>query len=547
LNDAEANSQIDILGTHLYGTPKANYYYPQAVAKNKEIWMTEHLLGSNDPVPDAWSLAMEIADEINLCMDASMSAFVYWYIHRFYGLIDDGGNITNKGYVMSQFAKFVRPGAYRVYADFDAVSKVTTTAYRTDTSLAIVVVNHNRTSVDVNFNIENNIEGITSLTQFTTTETKRVYNDGIIELNNGSFSATVDAISVTTFTSDASNGSRFGNEFPVASGGGDIEILDTLGTKYSFTLKGSESFDPDGEIVKYSWSLDGNQISTSPDIDISVGLGRYEYILTVFDNDGAVDRDTIKVNIYNLNSAEIWLEAECTKVGSNWNQLYSSSCSNSKYLTVKTGIQSTSGASTNTNDHLIYSFYLPYSGNYKIWGRVLAPSADDDSYWIKVDNGSWINWNSIVGGSDWQWDDVHNQSNDNPMVYALDSGYHTLSVCFREDGAAIDKFYITNNGTVPAGMGEDAENCDINNSVDGQFFEGGVYIYPNPVGTSLGIEGHSPFRSIEIFDSRGCLVMTKEYENAVFNDIIQVNLVQGIYIIKFYGDSFVSAKRFMVK
>jgi glucuronoarabinoxylan endo-1,4-beta-xylanase len=67
---------------------------------------------------NTWSLAMVMADEINTCMDARMSAWVYWYIRRFYGLIDDSGNITDKGYVLSQFSKFIRPGAHRVAGKF---------------------------------------------------------------------------------------------------------------------------------------------------------------------------------------------------------------------------------------------------------------------------------------------------------------------------------------------------------------------------------------------------------------------------------------------
>jgi len=49
LKDSMANSHIDIPGTHLYGTPKANFYYPLAYEKGKEIWITEHLFGSSSP------------------------------------------------------------------------------------------------------------------------------------------------------------------------------------------------------------------------------------------------------------------------------------------------------------------------------------------------------------------------------------------------------------------------------------------------------------------------------------------------------------------
>jgi hypothetical protein len=51
--------------------------------------------------------------------------------------------------------------------------------------------------------------------------TKKMVNDGTTRIETGNFSATVDAFSITTFTSDpASQGGRYGNIPPVASGGG---------------------------------------------------------------------------------------------------------------------------------------------------------------------------------------------------------------------------------------------------------------------------------------------------------------------------------------
>ncbi len=547
LNDSVANSHIDILGTHLYGTSKSNYYYPLAYQKNKEIWMTEHLLGSEDPEPDSWSLAMELADELNTCMDANFSAFIYWYIHRFYGLINNEGNITNKGYVMEQFAKFIRPGAHRVYADFKAVSKVNTTAFKTDSSLVIVVVNQNNSAVNLNFNIENNIIGVDSLTKFTTTETKRVVNEGTFVLNEGNFSASVDPGSVTTFTSLMTLGGKYGNIPPVAFAGNDQEILDTLGTALSLTLKGSESTDTDGEIVKYSWAKDGYQISTLPDLDVLLDIGNHSYVLTVTDDDGSTDSDTINITVYSNNSSEIWLEAECTQVGSNWNNLSNSNASNGKYLTVKPGVEAKSNPSTDMNDYLVYNFYVPESGNYKIWGRVLAPSADDDSYWVKVDNDAWTLWNGIVGSSSWQWDDVHDQSNENPMVYALDTGYHNLSICYREDGAAIDKFYITNTGQIPTEFGEDATNCDTNtNSIYIEENSNSVNVYPNPVKSTLNIESVKPFDELIIYNSYGSVIWHKTYPGNLYSAKIQLNFESGIYTLRINRNSLSTITKFII-
>jgi O-glycosyl hydrolase len=70
--------------------------------------MTEHLTGHESPEVNTWTLALALGSEINDCMEANFNAYVWWYIRRFYGLITDDGNISKKGYVMSQFSKFIR-------------------------------------------------------------------------------------------------------------------------------------------------------------------------------------------------------------------------------------------------------------------------------------------------------------------------------------------------------------------------------------------------------------------------------------------------------
>lgn len=547
LNDSIANSHIDILGTHLYGTSKSNFYYPLAYEKGKEIWMTEHLYGSDKPESNTWGLAMEIAEEINTCMDANMSAFVYWYIRRFYGLIDDLGNITDKGYVLSHFSKFIRPGAHRVQTNFNPSTKVSTTAFKTDSTVVIVVVNSNNKAVDLQFNIENMLTDVDSLTQFTSTASKKVLNDGTIFIEAGNFSASVDANSITTFTSNPSQGGKYGNIKPVALAGGSCEVFDSLGTGINITLMGSESTDADGEIVKYSWAQNGYQISTLPNLNVDLIIGDYTFLLTVTDNDGATDTDTVNVSVYNNNTIELWLEAECTQVGDNWDILADNKASNGKYLSVKPGIQSNDGPSADVADHLVYNFHLAESGSYKIWARVLAPSPNDDSYWVKVDDADWVMWNGIVGSSTWGWDDVHNGSSTNPMVYALDTGYHVLSVCFREDGAAIDKFFIANTGKIPTGMGSNASNCDpVVNAVPNNCQLPKINVYPNPAQTNLSIESSGVFSQIEVFNTNGQRLMFHCFKPTHFVDI-PICLENGFYILQVSNSENSIITKFIVK
>ena len=148
---------------------------------------------------------------------------------------------------------------------------------------------------------------------------------------------------------------------------------------------------------------------------------------------------------------QIWLEAECGSVGSLWQTSSSSSASNGQYVAIQSGNNSTGSAPGNSSGHINYTFSVNTSGNYNLWARVIAPTGSDDSFWIRMDGGSWLNWNNIAPGStSWTWDDV--------TSYSLSAGSHTLTIAYREDGTQLDKLYLSGSGS-PSGAGNSATNC----------------------------------------------------------------------------------------
>ncbi len=361
LNNASAEAQVDIIGGHIYGG--GLFSYPLAQSKGKEVWMTEHLVNNT-----TWSGALDTGKEIHDCMVANFNAYVWWYIRRSYGPIDENGNVTKRGYVMSQFTKFVRPGYYRVAATASPTTNVDVTAYKNGTSVVIVALNRNSSSRSITFTLQNG--SVSSFTKYTTSSSKNVSNDGSTNVSGNSFTATLDASSITTFVSSGT----------------------------------------------------GSSGSTS-----------------------------------------IWLEAECGTVGSLWNTNSSGTASNGEYVTIQSGNNSTGSAPSSSTGHVSFPFSVSESGNYIVWGRVITPNANDDSFWIRMDGGSWTLWNSIPATSSWQWDDVHDSNNGGQVVnYNLSSGNHTLTVAYREDGAQLDKIYITNTGNTPSGTGSAAINCSAN-------------------------------------------------------------------------------------
>lgn len=211
LNDSVANSNLDIVGGHIYGGGLASY--PLAEQKGKEIWMTEHLTGEDSHSND-WNWAFQVAEEMNDVMEAGMSAYVWWYIVRYYGPISDGekenegggrkGEVTKKGYVMSQFAKFIRPGYYRVESQVSPpLSDVKVTAYKDSESskIIIVAVNSGSTEQEQLIRIQN-MDMTTNFTPYTTSETQNVEQGDDIIITDGNLLFTLEPSSITTFVSN---------------------------------------------------------------------------------------------------------------------------------------------------------------------------------------------------------------------------------------------------------------------------------------------------------------------------------------------------------
>jgi hypothetical protein len=88
-------------------------------------------------------------------------------------------------------------------------------------------------------------------------------------------------------------------------------------------------------------------------------------------------------------------------------------------------------------------------GTYKVWGRVMAASVEDDSFWVRMDSGSWIKWNEIKLGSSWHWDFVHNDVSTAAITFPLTADDHSLCVAYRESGTKLDLLVITNEAFDP--------------------------------------------------------------------------------------------------
>ena len=143
------------------------------------------------------------------------------------------------------------------------------------------------------------------------------------------------------------------------------------------------------------------------------------------------------------------LEAECATVGSNWDIVSDPQTSGGRHVTPKVGLASVQNAPTGNEDHVTIPFTLDQGGHFTVFARLHCPTADDDSMWIKMDDGDFIQRNGL-GTSGWQWITLEK--------FQLEPGPHTLTIGFREDGVGLDKIALSTFFFAPEGLGPEAAN-----------------------------------------------------------------------------------------
>ncbi len=192
LKDSLAMANLGMFCGHFYGPWQTNL--SPGISRNKEVWMTEHLV-----LDTTWVEVLGTGKEIHDCMMADMSAYVWWYIVRYYGPIHENGTVTKRGYVMSQFARFIRPGYYRVDITEKPQAGVFLSAYRDGANLVIVAINSGNQAAEQPIEIPGS--GATGFTPYVTSRGKNCAAGGLLSVSGGTFTAVLEASSITTFVS----------------------------------------------------------------------------------------------------------------------------------------------------------------------------------------------------------------------------------------------------------------------------------------------------------------------------------------------------------
>ncbi len=152
-----------------------------------------------------------------------------------------------------------------------------------------------------------------------------------------------------------------------------------------------------------------------------------------------------------LTAKDIWLEAEWGAMGDRYRLFEDFNASGDIKVAINASTKYLSAAPTEGTEFLRFDFSISETDTFQIWARVFVTASNGDSYWVRTDTTSWINWNGINQSNDWEWVRIHHNSQPTNYVdFPLDSGSHSLYFGYRENKIQIDKIYITRTGFEPA-------------------------------------------------------------------------------------------------
>ena len=191
LNNSTAASHVTYIAGHFYGN--GNYVHQNALNHGKHVWETEHYINGTDI-----GTAMTVAKEVSDAMNNRFSAYFWWWIMpNDPASFINGTTVDLRGYMLGQFAHWVRPGKNRVTATYNPQSNIYVTAYHNG-GIVIVALNMGTSTVNQTFVIQN-ASGVTSMTPIQTSSSRKLSQLSAVTVTNNTFTYSLPGQSVTTF------------------------------------------------------------------------------------------------------------------------------------------------------------------------------------------------------------------------------------------------------------------------------------------------------------------------------------------------------------
>jgi glucuronoarabinoxylan endo-1,4-beta-xylanase len=291
LNDSVARSNIAIVAGHFYGN--GNYVHANALNKGFPVWQTEHIVENSATDITA---AMEFAKEVSDAMNHLFSAYCWWWVNDNVSdgsnLVLNNGTIFKNGYVLGQFARWVRPGMVRCSATYNPASGIFVTAYRGDTNgIVIVAVNTNPTATSLDFMTQNGTN-ISRFAAYRTSASEGMANIAAAVVTNNSFSYTLPGQSVTTFV-------QFFGSLPNAPEGLNVTLQSNGRPSLTWNaVTNAASYNVKRSLTNggpYTIIASGVTATNFPDTDYSPQTTYYYVVSAV--NGGGESPDSLQVGI----------------------------------------------------------------------------------------------------------------------------------------------------------------------------------------------------------------------------------------------------------
>jgi hypothetical protein len=459
------------------------------------------------------------------CMYQNFSGYVYWWMTQSDGIISNTGTLKKNGYILGQFAKYIRPGYYRVDATYNPQSGVYVVAFKGAGKFVTVVVNNSTTDKTQQFTVQNG--SVTTLSKTTTSISKDLANDGTVTVTNGTFSSTLDAQSITTFVGDMGNVPQVVFTSPTKTG------TYTTGTPISLAANATISVGTISNVKFYDGATLLNTDNSSPYSFswTNATAGKHLMKVVATDNAGnmASDTLTIKINVpqgpYNgiVHPIPGTIQAEEYDLGGN-GVAYSDDSPGSAVTPVvnyrtdeDVDIETCTDAGGGYNlgytiagEWLEYTVNVATSGNYKLDLRV-ACNGDGRTVSLTMDGTTIANNIVIPNTGAWQtWTTATVNS------VPLTVGQHILRMTVGTTS------YVNVNHITFSSITTETENTK---------FENNVAEYPNPFDNTITLNRSEEY-SYSIFDMSGrMLVQGHGQGETTIGDALK----SGIYILEIQG------------
>ena len=203
-----------------------------------------------------------------------------------------------------------------------------------------------------------------------------------------------------------------------------------------------------------------------------------------------------------------------------------------------------SSSSLAANGKVIYNFTIQKQDDFMVWMRTIAPNDTDDSFWVVMD-GTPHKFNNIEPSTSWKWDIVKDSdSGENPIIFNLAQGDHTLEIVRRENGAKLDKVYITNQTiNTPDGCIDalSTGNTQLINMEDCH----PQIVVQNPVHGYLELHNDLVFPAkLRIFDLKGRLIDSLDLTEA--SKVNVSGYKRGIYLLELTNEEGISNQKVLI-